>query len=76
MAELHLQPMEDPTLYPREGTQDGTVGQELQPMGSTHIGEVHGGLSPMGETQWWSRGGVRGVLHMMGRKRQRQSVKK
>jgi len=32
----------------------GTVPKELQPVGRTHTGEVHGGLSPMGGTPCWS----------------------
>jgi len=28
-------------------------------MGSTHVGEVHGGLPPVGEPLCWSRGRVR-----------------
>ena len=46
-------------LQPGEGTLAGAVCEELQPMGRTHVGEVHGGLSPVGGTPWWSRGRVR-----------------
>jgi len=31
-----------------ERIKPGAVCEELQPMGRTHFGEVHGGLSPMG----------------------------
>lgn len=53
-AEIHLQDMEDLTLHPTEGSRAPlpfqAVGEEQQPLGSTHIGKVHGGLPPMGET--------------------------
>ncbi|GAB0208471.1 EH domain-containing protein 4 [Grus japonensis] len=39
-----------------ERTHAETICEELQPMGRTHVGEVHGGLSPMGGTPHWSRG--------------------
>jgi len=32
-------------LHPVEGTQAGAVCEELQPVGRTHVREVHGGLS-------------------------------
>jgi len=38
-----------------KSTDTGAVCEELQPMGRTHVGEVHGGLSPMGGTPRWSR---------------------
>jgi len=31
-----------------EGTQAGAVQEELQPVGKTHVGAVHGGLPPVG----------------------------
>ncbi|GAB0181827.1 zinc finger and BTB domain-containing protein 5 [Grus japonensis] len=34
-------------LHPMEGTHTGAVHEELQPMGRTDVGEVHGGLSPV-----------------------------
>jgi len=37
-------------LHPMEGTCARAVGEELQPMGRTHIVEVCGGLSPVGGT--------------------------
>ena len=36
-----------------------SVPEELQPVGRTHVGEVHGELSPVGGTPRWSRGKVR-----------------
>ena len=32
-------------LHPVEGTHAGAVCEELQPVGRTHVGEVHGGVS-------------------------------
>ena len=37
-------------LHPVEGTHAGAVCEELQLIGRTHVGEVHGGLSPVGGT--------------------------
>jgi len=37
----------------------GAACEELQPVGRTHIGEVHGELSTVGRTPRWSRGSVR-----------------
>ncbi|OPJ76498.1 hypothetical protein AV530_016170 [Patagioenas fasciata monilis] len=45
-------------LHPVEGTA-GAVNEELQPVGGTHVSEVHGELSPVGGTPHWSRGRVR-----------------
>ena len=45
-------------LHPVEGTHPGTVCEELQPVGRTHVGEVHGGLSAVEGTPHWSRGRV------------------
>ncbi|GAB0190583.1 hypothetical protein GRJ2_001523600 [Grus japonensis] len=53
------------------GTHVGAVREELQPMGRTHIGEVHGGLSPVRGTPCWSRGTMRGVLPLRMKKRQK-----
>jgi len=41
--------LKDCTLWegPVERTCAGAVFEELQPMGRTHVGEVHGGLSPV-----------------------------
>lgn len=41
-----------------EGTHAGTAHEELQPRGSTQVGEVCRGLSPAGETPYRSRGKV------------------
>jgi len=42
-------------LHPMEGTHTGAVREELQPVGRTHISEVHGRLSPMRGSSCWSR---------------------
>ena len=85
-ADIHLQPVEDPTLEqvdvpegdcdpmgdPRwsslflkdcipwkghvERTHAGAVCEDLQSVGRTHVGEIHGGLPPVGGTPCWSRG--------------------
>ncbi|GAB0179878.1 hypothetical protein GRJ2_000453100 [Grus japonensis] len=36
------------------GTHARAVHEELQPMGRTHVGEVHGGLTPVVGTPQWS----------------------
>lgn len=36
---------------PMEGTYDGALHEELQPVGKTQIGEFHRELFPMGKTQ-------------------------
>ena len=42
-----------------KGTRAGAVREELEPVGRTHVGEVHEGLYPMGgTTQWSGRGEV------------------
>jgi len=56
-----------------EGTHAGAIREELQPIGRTHVGEVHGGLSSMGGTACWGRGRVSGVL-LRGKEWQRQCV--
>lgn len=40
------------------GTHTGAVHEDLQLMGRTHIGEVHGGLCSTGRAPHWSRGKV------------------
>ena len=54
-------------LHPVEGIYSGVVHGELQLVGRTHTGEVHGGLSPVGGTPHWSRGRVWGVPLWEGR---------
>ena len=44
-------------MTPR-GTHAGAVGEELQPVGRTNVGEVRGGLTPVGRTPHWSKGRV------------------
>jgi len=43
-------------LVTLRGTHTGAVCEELQPMGRTNFGEVHGGLFPVGGTPHWSKG--------------------
>jgi len=45
-------------LHPVEGTHAGTISQELQPVGRTHIRAGCGELSPVRGTSCWSRGRV------------------
>lgn len=54
-------------LPPVEGTQARAVSEELQPMGSTHVGEVDERLSLLGITPWWSRGRVCGGRTIKGK---------
>lgn len=46
-------------LGPMERTHTGAVCQELQPLGRTHMGEVHGGLFSVKVTSHRSRESVR-----------------
>jgi len=41
-----------------QGTHAEAVGEELQPVGRIHVGQVHGELSPVGRTPRWSQGGA------------------
>jgi len=61
-------------LHLVERTNAEAVCEELQPLGRTHIGEVHGALSSMSGTSCWSRGGVWGVLPLRRKEWQRQHV--
>ena len=60
-AEIPLQPMvktmvrQAVPLQPME-VHGQAVLEELQPMGRTHVGEVHEGLTAVRETPCWSRG--------------------
>jgi len=50
-------------LMTLRGTHAGAVSEEMQPVGRTHSGEVHGGLYPMGGSPHGSRENV--TQHLM-----------